>query len=84
MNNKGSVLFYGLMLGLTIIILGMALAPAVLESTNSTMSNIDCSNSSISNFDKATCIATDITLPYFIGTLVLIGGAVITARIIFS
>lgn len=91
MNNKGSVLFYGLMLGLTILVLALALAPAVSEQVNTAMNStvgdrvgLDCDNSSISNFDKAACVATDISLFYFIGGLIFIAGAIVTARIIFS
>lgn len=85
MNKKGSVLIYGLMLGLVVIITALALAPSVQDSTdearNST--NLDCSNDSISNFDKAACIATDLSLFYFIGALILIGGTIVGAKLIF-
>ena len=104
MNKKGQAIFYSLMVGLVIIILGLALAPAVSQSTNTarnTSSNVsytdadgntgnitqigmDCSNSSISNFDKAACLATDLTLPYFIGFLIFLAGAIITAIITFG
>jgi hypothetical protein len=87
MDNKGSVIIYGIMLGLTIIILALALAPSVQEFTeearNST-SGMDCSNSSISNFDKATCVVTDLNLFYFIGGLIFIAGSVIIAKVVFG
>ena len=90
MNSRGNITyFYGIMLGVTIIILALDLAPAVANSTNSARNassgdtiGLDCSNDSISNFDKATCIATDINLFYFIASLFFVGGAVITAKII--
>jgi uncharacterized protein (UPF0333 family) len=92
MNNRGNVtIFYGLMLALVIIILALALASPVLESTEGARNassgdtiGMDCSNESISNFDKAACIVTDLSLFYFIGTLIFIGGAVFLAKIIFS
>lgn len=84
MNKSGSVMFYGMMLALVLVILGLALAPAVKDFTTEARSSMDCDNSSISNFVKAGCIATDIQLPYFIGTVILIGGAIIGARIIFT
>lgn len=81
---------YSLMLGLTIIIIGLALAPVGKSFVDSTMNQstadalgLDCSNVSISNFDKGTCIITDFSLVYFFGGLILIGGGVILARIIF-
>ncbi len=84
MNKQGSVMIYGLMLALVLLILGLALAPAVKDFTTDARTNMDCDNESISNFDKAGCIATDMTLPYFIGTVIFIGGAIITAKIIFT
>lgn len=43
---------------------------------------LDCDNASISNFDKAACIAIDLTPFYVVGFIILIAGAVITARFI--
>jgi hypothetical protein len=85
MNKKGSIIIYGLMLGMTVIILALALAPAVQDFTNTTMSaeNLDCDNESISNFDKGSCVAVDLGLFYFIGALILIGGSLVGAKIIF-
>ncbi|MFP4457164.1 MAG: hypothetical protein ACLFPS_05835 [Clostridia bacterium] len=91
MNKKGQLAFYSLMLGLLIIILALALAPSVSYFTNSARNatsgdtlGLDCDNESISNFNKAACIATDVNLFYFVGSLILIGGGIITARIIFN
>ena len=91
MNNKGQVWGYTIMLGLTIIILALALSPAgnyfVKTAMNQTTGNtigLDCNNSSISNFDKGACVVTDFSIAYFFGGLILIGGIVITARLIFS
>ena len=91
MNNKGQVIMVTFMIGLVVLILTLALAPAVKESTDlarnaSTDSSIglDCDNESISNFDKASCVATDITLPYFIGFLIFFAGAIIVGRLVFE
>ena len=90
MNKIGSVYFYAMMVGLVIIVLAMALAPAVMFSTNTARNassddavGLDCSNDSISNFDKAACVTTDLTFFYFIAALIFIGGAIIVSRIIF-
>ena len=90
MNKKGQVIFYAFMIGLVIAILALALAPGVQESINlarneSTDSSIglDCDNESISNFDKAACTTVDITLPYFIGFLIFLAGAVVLGRMVF-
>ncbi len=91
MNNKGQAILVGLMVGLTVIILALALAPAVKESTDNARNEstgdwvgMDCNNESISNFDKAGCLAADITLPYFIGFLLFLAGAVIVGRLVFQ
>ena len=91
MENKGQVLIYTMMLGLVIIIVALALAPAISQSTTGAMNTtagdvlgMDCANSSISDFNKAACVATDISLPWFVGALLLIGGAVVGAKIIFG
>ena len=79
------------MLGLIIIVLALALAPAVSQFTTSAMNassgdviGLDCDNVSIDNFMKATCVATDMTLFYFIGILIAIAGAVVTAKFFFG
>ena len=89
-NKSGQVWAYSFMLGFTIIILGMALAPAGQAFVNSAMNNtvgdilgLDCSNDSISNFDKGTCVITDFSTFYFFSAIILIGGAVIVGRVIF-
>lgn len=86
MNNRGQVIFYGLMLGVVIFILAMGLAEPIKTQVESTMSadNLDCANTSISNFDKATCLAVDLTLFQFVGGLIFIAGAIVTARIVFG
>ncbi len=91
MNKKGQTAIVFFMIGLVVAILALALAPAVKQATdtarNQSSNNsvgLDCSNNSISNFDKATCVVTDITLPYFIGFLLLLAGAIVLGRIIFQ
>jgi hypothetical protein len=90
MNNSGSVVLYGMMLGILIIILALALAPSVRDFTKTAMNNtdgdtvgLDCNNASISNYDKGTCIITDSINFYFIGALILIGGGFFTYKILF-
>jgi len=89
MNDKGFVAIYGLMLTVVIVILALAFATPVKQfiddarapSGNNSI-GLDCNNSSISDFDKATCIATDTNLPLFVGGLIaialsILGGAAI-------
>jgi len=91
MNKSGSVVVYTLMLGMIIIILALALAPPVQDFIDGAMNEssgdtqgLDCNNESISNFDKAACVSIDISLFYFIGALIFIGGLIITSKVVFS
>ena len=91
MNNRGSVVIYGMMVGLLVILLALFLAPSISEFTRDAMNQtdgdnygLDCDNSSVSNYIKATCVATDLTLFYFIGAVTLIGGAFFTMKIILQ
>ena len=74
------------MLAVCLILLGLALAPSVNQITTQSMNstNMDCDNSSISDFTKAGCITADIGQAYFIGGLIALAGLIIAARIIFQ
>jgi len=71
MNKRGFGIFFLLMMGVVFFILGLALAPAlkdtVQESTN--VSYLDCSNSSISDQNKAVCTSLEIMTPAYIGVI---------------
>jgi hypothetical protein len=91
MNNKGQtvVVIYGLMISIVIIILIMSFAPAIKELVDSAMSatvadtiGMDCS-ATTDNFVKVACIPLDMTNFAFVGTLLFLCGAIITAKIVF-
>ena len=91
MNKSGSTVILGLMLGMVIIILALALAPVLQDTVDEAMSEtsgdkygLDCNNESISSFDKAGCIAVDLSWFYYLGALLFIGGLVITSKITFG
>jgi len=90
MNKKGQIWGYSLMLGLTVIVLALALAPAgksfidnAMNATTADFIGLDC-DTTTSNFIKGTCVITDFSLVYFFGGLILIGGGIITARLFFD
>jgi hypothetical protein len=92
MNKKGQigVFGYGMMLGITIIVLALAFAPVIqlfvnnaMNTSTASMIGLDCSNSSISNFDKGTCTILDFSSFYFFSSILLLGGAIIVAKIVF-
>ena len=92
LNKKGQVFFYALMLGFTLLVLALALAGSIKDTVDSARAatmdegqpGLDCSNSTISTFDKGACIVSDLTIFHFIGGLIFIAGAVITAKLIFG
>lgn len=82
MNKNGSVVIYGMMVGLLIILLSLYLAPSVQDFSNTTMTSLDCTNDSVSNFIRGTCVVVDLGFFYFIGAIMLIGGAFFTYKLL--
>lgn len=92
LNKKGQVFFFSLMLGIIILVLALALAGPVKDTIDSARNGttdegqlgLNCSSTTISNFDKGACIVSDLTIFHFIGGLVFIAGAVLTARLVMQ
>ena len=86
MNNKGQVVFFGLMLGITIIVLALSFAYPIKESADiaRNTTGLNCTNPLISDYDKATCVVVDLNPFYLIGGLIFIAGTIITARILMQ
>lgn len=86
MNNKGQVIFLTMMIGIVIIVLALAFAPGLKKQIDITRgaTGLDCSNNSISTFNQATCIVTDLNMFYFVGGLIFIAGAVLMGRKLLS
>lgn len=85
---RGQVSLVTLMIGIVVFILVLAFAPVVKEFndnarnvSSNTQVGLDCSNASISDFDKANCIASDGIGVYFVGFLMLFAGAIIASKI---
>lgn len=90
MNGKGQVFFFTFMLGITVLILALALAPAVKQSVDTSRGNstadivaMNCTSTD-DLFMKGACVLEDMTLPYFIIGLVALGGAIIGAKVLFE
>ena len=92
MNRNGQTFFVTLMLGVVVILLALSFAPVVNEfnddSRNTTTRDgapgLDCSNSSISDFDNAGCVGSDVTNASFIGILIAIGLAIIVGKVVLG
>lgn len=83
-DKRGITFFYTLMLGVSIIVLGLALATPTKQFVDTSRTNMDCSNVSISKYDQATCMGLDILLPLEIGGIIFIGIAIIGAKIVLG
>jgi hypothetical protein len=81
LNKKGSSSIYYFMIGILFFLLGLALAPSLSEVIqgddvrNSTQ--LDCSNESISNQNKAICYQVDTFTPLFVGLLFGFAGIIL-------
>lgn len=86
MNNKGQVVFLTMMIGIVIIVLALAFAPGLKSQIDVTRgaTGLNCTNTSISTFDQATCVVTDLNMFYFVGGLIFIAGAVLVGRRLLS
>ena len=92
MNNNGQTIFFTFMIGLTILVLALALAFPVKEivdnatnyseSATGNQQTLDCANDSISTYDKGACLITDMSMFYFIGGLIFLVGSVLAAKIL--
>ncbi len=70
MNNKGQTLILKFMIAITIIVVVLAMSPLMSEINVDSRSaaNMDCDNSSISDFDKLGCLSSDTSLFLIIAT----------------
>lgn len=74
MNNKGSVVFVYFMLGIVFFVIGMALAPALVDTSGEAQTELNCANSSISNQDKSVCYQVDSFPALWLGVMFGFGG----------
>lgn len=91
MNKFAQVRIYALMVGIVIMLLGIYFAKPITDLTTGAMQNttetalgLNCTDGSIDNYRKATCIATDLIAPYFVGLLIFLGGGILVAKFAFG
>lgn len=77
MDKKGTVALYLFMLGIVFFFLGMALAPSLTDTTNESRTELDCSNASIINQNKAVCYQMDSMPPLYVGFIFGIAGIIL-------
>jgi len=77
-NKYGMVAIVYFMMGVLFFLLGLALAPSLVDTVGKVRTDINCTNSSISNQDKAVCYQVDTFPPLFVGLLFGFGGIILT------
>lgn len=80
MNNQGQSMLFGLMLMVFIFFTAVILIAPLKEGINIGREGLDCTNSSITTGQKATCVIVDGYLPYFIGTVLVASSAYVFYR----
>lgn len=78
MNKRGLVFFYTLMLGITVIVLGMAFAKPIQSVIDERMTDLTCT-APADDVTQATCWGLDILKPVLVGGTIAIGLAIIGA-----
>jgi len=81
MNKRGFAVFFSLMIGVLFFILGLALAPSISKAAGESMSTseLNCSNDSISQQDKAVCTQIDLMTFLYTGFIFGLAGFVLAS-----
>jgi hypothetical protein len=74
---KNGNLFLGAVFMILFFMLGMWMLPFMKDEVTSARTSLDCTNSSISDGNKVTCLTTDVTVPYFIIIIMTLAGGFI-------
>jgi len=84
MNLKGQAMLVGLMLGIMGFMAAMIFIDPLVDVIREARASdqLDCSNASISDGTKSTCLLVDITLPAFIGVVIGLAGWYISAKFV--
>ncbi len=78
MNNKGQIIFKFMLFSLVLLFAIIIISPikSVIEDSRGD-DGLQCSLSTLTVGTALTCIVTDLILPYFILTAVLVGGGIV-------
>lgn len=64
--NKRASIFLGVAIGLFIYIMGVMFIPFITDDITTTRDDLDCTNTTISDGTKLSCLTVDLVLPYLI------------------
>lgn len=83
MNTKGQGLILAVVMAVMIFMAGMLLTNFLkgeVTSARSSLTGLDCNNSTISDGNKVTCLGVDLVIPYFIWAVISVAGGIIISR----
>ncbi len=80
MNKSGQVFVVGLMIGLLAFIAIVAVSGAIKEQVSTARTNLDCTNTSLSPGETATCIIVDWSGFAFLGIGVVVAASWLLTR----
>lgn len=84
MNKRGQTLFLSILVGVMIFIFGMLFLNYIKpEVSTAKLISLDCTNPSISDGNKVTCLGVDLVIPALIFTIVSVAVGSILARFVF-
>lgn len=82
MNNKGQTMFFSIIFAIMIFMCGMLMLDLIKPDISDARVNLDCTNMSISDGTKVTCLATDVAVPYLFILIISVAGGLIFSRIL--
>jgi len=81
---KSQAAMVGLMIGIFILMMGLIFIDPIKDVITEVRgtTQLDCSNSTISDGNKMTCLVVDLTLPYFIVVVFSLAGGWMAAKFV--
>ena len=81
MNSKGQTMFIAILIACMIFFAGVIVVNFLKDDITTARNALDCTNSTISDGTKLTCLGTDIVVPYFIIIFLSAAGGLIAAKL---
>lgn len=76
-NDKRGSIFLGFIFAIFFFMIGMWMLPFMKDTVTDSRTDLDCTNSSISDGNKVVCLIVDAGVPYFIiAILMFVGGLI--------
>ena len=83
MNNKGQTVFFSLIFAAMIFFAGMLIIDLIKDDVTTARDGLQCTNMSISDGAKTTCLIVDFAIPYtFLLVFSLVGGLILSRFLI--